>query len=385
MLVAILIAGILTMWVPARWALSMFQVAMLGLGAFRIVARWRAGRGIGFDASGVAIAAVVVWGAVQLLAGWTVDAYRTQEVMLDWTVNLAGFAVALELAGSEIKRERFLTWMAAFAAVLAVLAMLTAFSSPAGVIAWWVDVGTRVPTLGPFVYRNQYAAFVEALLPVVLVRVFVDRQRTWLYITGAGLMFASVVAAGSRTGAILCLAEVLLVPTLVGRRGAWRVVVGMVAAVGGLTLVAGWQSLWNRFQEPNPYGLRWDLLQSSIEMVRVRPLTGWGLGTWAEVYPGFARYDDGSFVNQAHNDWAQWAVEGGIPLLILTLFLAFRVLRPAWRSVWGLGIVAVLMHCLVDYPTQQRPVLATFFFVILGMAMRGGELRPPLKSGASIP
>jgi len=385
LLLAILMAGILTMWVPARWALSAFQLAMLGLAGFRIAVRWRVGRGIGFDASGFAMAAVIAWGAVQLWAGWTVDAFRTQEVMLDWTVNLAGFAVALELAGSEPQRERFLSWMVAFATGLSVLAMLTAFSSPPGVIAWWVDVGTSVPTFGPFVYRNQYAAFVETLLPVALLRAFVDRRRAWLYITAAGLMFASVVAAGSRTGAILCSVEVLLVPVLIGGRSAWRVVVGTLATVGGLTLVAGWHALWSRFQEPNPYGLRWDLLQSSIEMVRARPLTGWGLGTWSEVYPGFARYDDGTFVNQAHNDWAQWAVEGGIPLLLLFLFIAFRVLRPAWRSIWGLGIVAVLMHCFVDYPMQQRPVLAVFFFVMLGMAMRGGELRPPLKSGASIP
>jgi O-antigen ligase len=109
------------------------------------------------------------------------------------------------------------------------------------------------------------------------------------------------------------------------------------------------------------------------------------LGTWSQVYPGFARYDDGTFVNQAHNDWAQWTAEGGILLLALMLFVAIRVLRPAWRSVWGLGMVAVLAHCLVDYPMQQRPALATLFFVMLGLAMRSGESGPPLKSGLSTP
>jgi O-antigen ligase len=379
----ILAAGILTMWVPARWALSTFQLAMIALAAYRIAARWREGRGIGLDPGGIALAAVILWGGLQLAAGWTVDAFRTQETMLDWTVNLAGFALAVEF--SEIQREKVLTWMTAFASALSVLAMLTVFSSPPGVIAWWVDVGTQVATLGPFVYRNQYAAFVEVLLPVALLRAFVDRERAWLWIAAAGLLFASVVAAGSRTGAALCLTEVLLVPVLVRGRGAWRVILGIMASVGLLTVVAGWESLWNRFQEPNPYGLRWNLLQSSLEMWRERPLTGWGLGTWSEVYPGFARFDDGTFVNQAHSDWAQWAAEGGVVLLALILFQALRAVLPAVRSVSGIGILAVFVHCFVDYPMQQRPALAAFFFIMLGITTQTARLRSPLKSSPSTP
>ncbi|MEO5923217.1 MAG: O-antigen ligase family protein [Bryobacteraceae bacterium] len=376
-------AGILTMWVPARWALTAFQVAILCLAAYRCVVRWRQGRGIGLDPSGITLTCIIAWGAVQLAAGWTVDAFRTQEVMLDWTVNLAAFALALEL--SDRTRETFLTWMLAFATLLSILAMLTAFSSPPGVIAWWLDVGTNTATLGPFVYRNQYAAFVEALLPLALVRAFLDRERTWLYVVAAGLLFASVIAAGSRTGAALCLAEVLFIPLLMGRRGAWRAILGIATSVAALTLVAGWEPLYARFQEPNPYGLRWNLVQSSLEMIKQKPLTGWGLGVWSEVYPGFALFDDGSFVNQAHSDWAQWTVEGGVPFLALVIFLLVRVLRPAWRSVWGLGIIIVFAHCLVDYPMQQRPALATFFFVMLGMVTQSSSLRSHLKSGPPTP
>lgn len=347
------------MRVEARWALSGFQVALLTLAVWRV-------RQLRCDATGIALAAIAAWGGVQWAAGWTVDAFRTQEAMLDAVVNAAAFALALELAASDQRRERFLTWMLAFAVVLSVVAMAMA---PSGVF-------------GPFVYRNQYAAFVEALLPLALVRALVDRERAWVYVPAAGLLFASVVAVGSRAGAVLCSAEVLLVAGLLAGGRAWRVLAGIAAAVGGLTLVAGWEPLWARFQEPHPYSLRWDLLQSSVEMWRARPWTGWGLGTWAQVYPGFARYDDGSFVNQAHNDWAQWAVEGGIPLLALMLFVAVRAVRPAWRSLWGVGMLAVFAHCLVDYPFRQRPALAAFFFIMLGTVMRSGD-RP--RAGSEIP
>jgi len=99
----------------------------------------------------------------------------------------------------------------------------------------------------------------------------------------------------------------------------------------------------------------------------LRPLTGFGLGTWSEVYPGYARFDDGLFANQAHNDWAQWAAEGGVPFLLLMLGVAGGAIRPAFRSLWGLGVFAVFLHCWVDYPMQQRPALAAFFFAMLGI------------------
>ena len=377
LLFLILAAGILTMWSPMRWALTSFQLAILTLAGYRIIVRWREGRGITPDPSGLAIAFVVLWGAVQLVAGWTVDAFRTQETMLDWTVYLSAFTLALELRESE--RDRSLTLSLTFATALSILAMLTAFSSPPGVIAWTFDLGTQTATLGPFVYRNQYAAFVEALLPLALLRAFTDRHRSWLYIASAGLLFASVISAGSRTGAILCTTEVLLVLILLRARTAWRVILGIAASLATLTLVAGWESLWSRFQEPNPYSLRWNLLQSSIQMFKERWVTGWGLGTWSEVYPGFARYDDGTFVNQAHSDWAQWAAEGGSLVVIAILFTVLRTLKPAFRTAWGIGILAVFVHCLVDYPVQQRPALATFFFGMLGICMQRDDLRSPLK------
>ena len=48
------------------------------------------------------------------------------------------------------------------------------------------------------------------------------------------------------------------------------------------------------------------------------------------------------------------------------LAIAVWAVRPAVRSLWGIGMLAVFAHCLVDYPMQQRPALATFFFVLLG-------------------
>ena len=114
---------------------------------------------------------------------------------------------------------------------------------------------------------------------------------------------------------------------------------------------------------------RRELLSSSLDMVRERPLTGFGLGAWATAYPAFAYYDDGSAPNQAHNDWAQWAAEGGLPLLAAMTALLLLFLPHAWRSIWGIGVVSVFLHALVDYPMQQRPALAAWIFLLLGAAV----------------
>ena len=101
-------------------------------------------------------------------------------------------------------------------------------------------------------------------------------------------------------------------------------------------------------------------------MIRDRPVMGFGLGTWSTAYPAYALRDNGLLANQAHNDWAQWAVEGGLPLLALMLWVAARSARLALRALWGIGVVAVFVHSLVDYPLQ-RPALAGLFFVFLAV------------------
>lgn len=369
LLAAILFLGILSMWIPARWALSAFQIAVFGLAAVRIVRR----RNIPGNATAAILAVAIAWGLLQVFAGWTVDRFKTLIEVLNWTTYLAVFALGLEWSRDERDRERFLTALLGFGTALAAVSMLTVFSSPPGMAFWLFHAGSDRRTLGPFVYYNQYAAFIEAVLPVALVRAMADHRRRMIYSVIAALLLASVVAGGSRAGTILCLAEVVVIPLVaagqgvVSRRAAGRVLLASLATLAVLGAVAGWDVIWKRLQEPNPYAVRKDFLLSSLEMVRDHPLTGFGLGTWSEVYPGFARFDDGLFANQAHNDWVQWAAEGGIPFFLLMLAVAGRAVRPAFRSLWGLGLLAVFAHCLVDYPMQQRPALAAFFFALLGI------------------
>jgi hypothetical protein len=375
LLAAILFLGVLSMWAPARWVLSAFQLAVFALAGLRIIQR----KALAIHPSAALLAAGIVWGLLQVFAGWTVDRFKTLNEVVNWTTYLAVFALGLELSQDERRRERFLSAVLWFGTALAAVSMLTVFSSPPGIVFWIFHAGSDRRTLGPFVYYNQYGAFIEAVLPLALVRGILEPRRRMLYSVIGALLVASVVAGGSRAGTILCLAEVFVIPMIavgqgiLSRRTAGRLLLASVSTLVVLGAVAGWDVIWRRLQEPNPYAVRKDFLLSSLEMIGERPLTGFGLGTWSEVYPGFARFDDGLFANQAHNDWAQWAAEGGIPFLLLMVGVVGGAVRPAFRSLWGLGLLAVFVHCFVDYPMQQRPALAAFFFTMLGILAASGD------------
>jgi O-antigen ligase len=381
-LACILFFGILTLWAP-RWALSAFQVALFAMAALAILRRIRAGTAVGWHPVGLLLAAAIAWGLMQIALDRTVDAYRTWDAVLNWTTYLVAFSLAYETAWHPPDRERFLRAVLIFSFFLSILAIFTVLTSQPGKVFWIFETGSGSRTLGPFVYRNQYAAFVEAVLPLAILRAILDRKRSILYSIIGAVLFASVIAGGSRTGTFLCLAEILVTPVVafarsqISLRTLTRVMAGCVAAVIVFTLIVGWETIWTRLQEPNPYSLRADLVRSSLDMIRDRPIAGFGLGAWSAAYPAYARFDNGTFVNQAHNDWAQWAVEGGVPFFLLMLGIALWCVRPAFRSLWGIGMLAVFAHCLIDYPMQQRPALAAFFFAMIGVlaAARADSLR----------
>ena len=126
---------------------------------------------------------------------------------------------------------------------------------------------------------------------------------------------------------------------------------------------------------PDPMAVRRELALSTVQMAASHPWFGTGLGTWPSVYPRYAIFDIGLFANQAHNEWLQWTAEGGFPLGVMLATLFFWSLRPAFRSVWGLGVVAVFLHAIVDYPFS-RPALGSWTIVILSLlAFTGAESR----------
>jgi len=240
-----------------------------------------------------------------------------------------------------------------------------------GKVFWIFPSGYKDLVLGPFIYHNQYAAFVELVFPLSLVAALRHCKRTLLYTGMAAVLYASVIASASRAGVALVTLELIAILSVallrrqVSLRAAGATLGAFAAFVACFGGIVGWRALSERLRLPDPFTGRREMLRSSLDMIRERPGMGFGLGTWPTAYPAFAYSDDGLFANQAHNDWAQWAAEGGLPFFFLMLSVAAWSVRPALNSLWGIGIVAIFLHCLVDYPIQ-RQALGGFFFVLLG-------------------
>jgi O-antigen ligase len=129
-------------------------------------------------------------------------------------------------------------------------------------------------------------------------------------------------------------------------------------------LAAGFGTLSDKLKQSDQLAVRRNINKSSIAMLAERPLTGWGLDTYVSVYRAFALYDDGTYVNRAHNDWLQFAVEGGIPFAALMAAIFIWSIRPVLRSGWGIGLIAICLHAVVDYPFARLGVCGWYFALV---------------------
>ncbi len=365
---AVFAFAILTLWVPAEWPVTAFEVSVFALAGIAILRGWRALPTLSYPLLPLVYA--VLLGLVQWLSGQTVSTFQTKTETVQWAAFLAVLVTGLLLFRNPDARRWFRTAMVWFAAALAVLAILEIFTSRAKVFWFFTTDVDAVP--GTILYRNHYAAFIEAVLPIALYEALRRERAAVLYSGMAAVMYASVIASASRAGTLLTTAEIIIVILIMWIRREIRgrsilIHLGRTALLLGIfTAIVGWQGVMERFSVPDQIGGRRELDRSSLHMIPEAPWLGTGLGTWTAVYPRHALFDDGTFVNRAHNDWLQWTVEGGIPLGVLMLSLFLWCLRPALTSVWGLGVIAVFLHAVVDYPFS-RPALGSWILVIVAM------------------
>lgn len=121
--------------------------------------------------------------------------------------------------------------------------------------------------------------------------------------------------------------------------------------------------------------LRWNLIPTLQEMMGDFLFTGAGLGSFEFVY---RIYEEDALVgpkylNNAHNDWAQFVIEGGLGAVAIAV--AFAVMLFRWsknavsgpnselsrRKIMAIGCITLLgVASVVDYPIRTPAIMALF-------------------------
>ena len=234
---------------------------------------------------------------------------------------------------------------------------------------FWIFQSRWTQIYGSFASHNNFAQLVELSLPITLWIGIGHRRPNLLFVSLGALQVGSVAAASSRAGIALVMVEMVAVAAIAYhryRRPAVVLALGLLLVLSVIfVFVAGFEGVAGKFKGDQLL-VRREINKSSLAMIAQRPLTGWGMGTYMYIYPMFARYDDGTYVNQAHNDWLEWAAEGGVIFSGLMLVVFVWSIVPAVRSVWGIGLIALCLNAAVDYPFARLGVCG-WYFALVGM------------------
>jgi O-antigen ligase len=365
-----------------------------------------------------------IWTALPGRAA-VVEVYQAAGVALDWRpLSLAPFATLYS----------FLSLLPAAAIFVYALqldtsrryALLVAPLALAGIAAL-VGVGQFVsrgastfgPNSGPsagyaigfFANRNHFAALIYASLPfaVVWTARHMRSGRGRMRLVG-GLFGSAVVlsllfglsAAFSRAGVALGIVSLLGSAFIIWRSadssriGRWPVIVVGVLMVGfAVILQLGLVDLL--IQRTAADNARTTIASLTLEVLARFNIAGSGFGTFVPLLQTAEKPTDllVFFINHAHNDFLELALEGGILSVVLMLaFLVWYLVR--FWSIWlstkqggslderalmsaaSLSIGLLLLHSLLDYPLRTLTLMCFFAFA-------AACLCPPVSDAASAP
>ncbi|HEX8814018.1 MAG TPA: O-antigen ligase family protein [Terriglobales bacterium] len=373
---------------------------------------------------------VLECGAACLFASWAIRETRSQVMTVRWAppfLPMLAFAllVLLQLAFhlttstertlssgllftaygtlcflliQSLRRPQQLEWAArmisVYGATLALFGLVQGFTSN-GKLYWLRKPYYEGWIYGPYVNHNHYAGLMEMLTPIPLVIALSPRssvKNRWLAGIAAAVMATSILFSASRGGMMAFAGELLLLALLVARHvGRRKTLVMLFAFVCLIALLAAWLGLpqiVDRFATFHSQarteisdGMRINIDRDALKMIPQRPLLGWGLGSFVDVYPQFRSFYTNLIIDHAHNDYLELLVETGVAGFAIAAWFLLAVCASAWtklrQSEWDTvslaalasvaAVAGVLIHGLVDF-NLQIPANAAIFYGLCTVA-----------------
>jgi exopolysaccharide production protein ExoQ len=240
-------------------------------------------------------------------------------------------------------------------------------------------------TLDGFYANHNAQADLLLIGMVALTAVLVDwvalgmLRRPVQAVVGAGMLaimfVCAIILTASRTGmALIPLAlagqVAILWPLLaLSRRGLMLSAAGVLLAVAGAgvavesnTALSGAVS---RFRQSDP--IRPEIWRNTLYAIEAHLPWGSGMGTFMPVYTSIEKLETvtDQLVNRAHDDYLEFALEGGIPAIVIMVIVVGCLAWWAWpwrsdnhlalrsqRICASVGLLVVGLHSIVDYPLR---------------------------------
>ncbi len=336
--------------------------------------------------------------ALHLSGSVTVDPLAT----IFWIAMLtASFSIAIYCLTSFLS-PRSMEWVALLAvlgcsiyAVVAWIAWQTGWHYPFFVRESWAQ-----PAFGFFVNRNQTAGFLltGAILSLGLIHRGMNGG-SLLAAMISGMACALLVAvllffSQSRGGLIFLIVGVVIWIAGLGKYRSRLLLLGSVGlfVIIGMLFLSSGSGLLERFagsEAPKSSvsgnvsvslgrEARIGIALDTTRMIRDLPITGSGLGTYAEVYPFYADRSlrDKTTALHAESDWLTLSAEAGLPTLLIAFagiaLLSSRIPKlrmmsgQFWPVRWAFlsAFFAEFLHGFVDVPFH-KPELG-WWLLLLG-------------------
>lgn len=282
-------------------------------------------------------------------------------------------------------REAFrrLAWVvAANGVLLAAIAIAQFTSSPNNVIFW------RTPTdgavFGPFVCKNHYPDYATIALGMggallmlgrrsAVTGRFVWNSETICITLGLTMIAASIPLSLSRGGLMAavfaaCATAYVIYRFRKNQRSSGRLLVGMLTL--GALIAVGWfgstlvEARLKTVLSGQAFDGRWPLWKDAATLVPSFLITGTGNGTFGRVeLPVRTQPFTNVYFDNAHNEYLEAILEGGVLRLVFTLAIVVAVLVAGVRGYRKLrlrssgplilggffGLLALILHSIVDF------------------------------------
>lgn len=294
---------------------------------------------------------------------------------------LAAFAAALTL--DDRARRRCVTFFLGLIA-LSILVGLIQLGSRGAVLDFYGS-GHRGNLLGFFANRNHEGVMIAVTAAFAIAIVHQQLQNRQAVLAWSVILSLTCIVAAvgtiSRAALGLTIFSLATINLLFWAGGMSRkrlvLVVAIIAVAAAaiylLTLNGVVERALSRFSRVKDDG-RWEIWQLSAPLLKQYFPWGSGLGSFVPAYAAIEPLDSvsPSYLNHAHNDYLELAIEAGIPgLIVLGLFVAALAARTAslltrrgrlgaFGHPAALAILLIALHSIVDYPLRTQAVIVPF-------------------------